>query len=308
MFSPLVIAMQGYMPYLRQYMPSFMTPQQTIVVPERGYGSYFQGSSYYYPQWAPQSGPLSYIFGFSLFMFIVFLILVFIQYTLFPVFSLSPNDNGLIPIPTASDRQLAYPNAPAAADLSGNFKDVPPCTYTVGMDVFLSGNFQASTIPRVILYRSSGRVSWESSSVEIRDYDSQILQKFPDTNILVWLDPMKNDLFVSAITTNSQNETQVETTSAIENVPVKHVFRVMIVFTRTFLEVYINGKLEKTMTFEGNLITIADTAYFYPVIANIGSSVLISSLAFWPRVLTAREARAYGSPLTNDAFYAKSAQ
>lgn len=297
--------MEGYMPYFRQYIPSYMMPEKTIVVPQQGYGSYFQGSSYYYPQWAPQSGPLSYIFGFSLFMFIVFLILVFIQYTLYPVFSLSPNDNGLIPIPTSSDRQLAYPNAPAAADVSGNFMDVPPCTYTLGMDVFLSGNFQASTIPRVMLYRAPERVSM---GYAVNDINGSLLSSFPDTNILVWLDPIKNDLFVSVVTTDSENRTKLETTSAIENVPVKHVFRVMIVFTSTFLEIYINGKLEKTMSFKGTLITIADTAAFYPVISNIGSSVLLSNLAFWPRVLTAREARAYGSPLTNDAFYAKSAQ
>jgi hypothetical protein len=237
-------------------------------------------------------------------MFIVFLVLVFIHYTLFPVFALSPNDNGFISIPTASDRQLAYPNAPAAADLSGNFKDLPACTYTLGMDVFLSGNFQASQIPRVILYRSPERVDLTSP---VKDIDGHLLDSFPDTNILVWLDSMKNDLFVSVMTTDSSDRTVLETISAIENVPVKHVFRVTIVFTRTFLEVYINGKLEKSMAFKGTLIDIADNASIFPVVSTIGPSVLISNVALWPRVLTAREVRAYGEPITNDAFYAKSA-
>ena len=237
-------------------------------------------------------------------MFVIFLILVFIHYTVMPVFALSPNDNGFISIPTASDRQLAYPNAPAAADLSGNFKDVPACTYTLGMDVYLSGNFQASTIPRVILYRSPTRVPLTNT---VTASNADLLANFPSTNILVWLDPMKNDLFVSVTTKNSSDVTVLETTTAIENVPVKHVFRVTVVFTRTFLEVYINGKLEKSMAFKGNLITIADNAAIFPVVSSIGSSVLISNLAFWPRVLTAREVRAYGQPITNDAFYAKSA-
>lgn len=294
--------MEGYASYLKPYMPSFMASRQTDV--PQGYGSTFEGRSYYYPQWAPQTGVISYIFGFSLFMFIVFLVLVFIHYTVMPVFALSPNDNGFISIPTASDRQLAYPNAPAAADLSGNFKDVPACTYTLGMDVYLSGNFQASTIPRVILYRSPTRVPLTNT---VTASNADLLANFPSTNILVWLDPMKNDLFVSVTTKNSSDVTVLETTTAIENVPVKHVFRVTVVFTRTFLEVYINGKLEKSMAFKGNLITIADNAAIFPVVSSIGSSVLISNLAFWPRVLTAREVRAYGQPITNDAFYAKSA-
>jgi hypothetical protein len=294
--------MEGYASYLKPYMPSFMASRQTDV--PHGYGSTFQGKSYYYPQWAPQTGIISYIFGFSLFMFVVFLVLVFIHYTLFPVFALSPNDNGFISIPTASDRQLAYPNAPAASDLSGNFKDVPACTYTLGMDVFLSGNFQSSTIPRVILYRSPTRIAL---SKPVKDVDGHLLDSFPDTNILIWLDSMKNDLFVSVMTTDSSDTTVLETITAIENVPVKHVFRVTVVFTRTFLEVYINGKLEKSMAFKGTLIDIADNAAVFPVVSSIGPSVLISNLAFWPRVLTAREVRAYGEPITNDAFYAKSA-
>lgn len=294
--------MEGYASYLKPYMPSFMASRQTDV--PQGYGSTFEGRSYYYPQWAPQTGIISYIFGASLLMFVIFLILVFIHYTVMPVFALSPNDNGFISIPTASDRQLAYPNAPAAADLSGNFKDVPACTYTLGMDVYLSGNFQASTIPRVILYRSPTRVPLTNT---VTASNADLLANFPSTNILVWLDPMKNDLFVSVTTKNSSDVTVLETTTAIENVPVKHVFRVTVVFTRTFLEVYINGKLEKSMAFKGNLITIADNAAIFPVVSSIGSSVLISNLAFWPRVLTAREVRAYGQPITNDAFYAKSA-
>jgi hypothetical protein len=36
-------------------------------------------------------------------------------------------------------------------------------------------------------------------------------------------------------------------------------------------------------------------------------NVMISNLAFWPRVLTSREARAYGSPISNENFFSKTA-
>jgi hypothetical protein len=238
-------------------------------------------------------------------MFGLFLVLVFIHFTVYPIFSFSPNDDGIIPIPTVSDRQIAFTKAPAASDLSANFVDVPACTYTVGMDVFLSGNFQASNVPRVLLYRAVG----PSVSPPQSDRVTNLVTRFPDSNILVWLDPMKNDLFVSVVTSSDGTAAtrRLETTEAVENVPVKKVFPLTVIYTQEFVEIYINGNLEKSMAIKNNPISVSDKAVFYPVISSIGPNVLISNLAFWPRALTAREARAYGAPISNDAFFSKSA-
>ena len=262
-----------------------------------------------YPAWAPNitayGGVVAYLFYGSLLMFGLFLILVFIHFTVYPIFSFSPNDDGIIPIPTVSDRQIAFIKAPAASDLSANFVDVPACTYTVGMDVFLSGNFQASNVPRVLLYRAVG----PSVSPPQSDRITNLVTRFPDSNILVWLDPMKNDLFVSVVTSSDGTAAtrRLETTEAVENVPVKKVFHLTVIYTQEFVEIYINGNLEKSMAIKNNPISVSDKAVFYPVISSIGPNVLISNLAFWPRALTAREARAYGAPISNDAFFSKSA-
>jgi hypothetical protein len=166
------------------------------------------------------------------------------------------------------------------------------------MDVYLSGTFQASQVPRVLLYRAKSDVKYTGTV-------SNMLTQFPDTNLIVWIDPMKNDLYASAVTVNAQAQRLIDPSPqvAIENVPVKKVFRVTLVFTPKFLEVYINGKLEVTHPFKNSLSSIADTSVFYGPLSAVNNNVLISNLAFWPRMLTAREVRSYGSPITNEAFY-----
>jgi hypothetical protein len=126
--------------------------------------------------------------------------------------------------------------------------------------------------------------------------------------MLLWLDSMKNDLYVSVITstTGTASTARLETSEAVQNIPVKNVFRVTVVFTQQFAEIYINGKLQQTMAIKGPPVTVAPTAEFYPVIKSIGPNVLISNLSFWPRVLTSREVAAYGSPVSNNAFFSKS--
>lgn len=275
------------------------------IQPDGKGGSIINGKEYYYPRWVLVGSVLSYTFYISLFIFLLFLILTFIHYAVYPILSFSPNDNGFIQIPTASDRQIAYTKSPAAADLSANFINVPASSYTIGMDVYLTGIFQASDIPRVLLYRSKNKVSWDTNPKA-----TPVLHtNFNETNFMIWLDPLKNDLNVGGITITktgtppaAQNIERVES-AIVENVPVKKVFRVTVVFTDTFLEVYINGKLESTKPFSHELKSVADTTKFYPVITEATPSVQVSNLTFWPRILSAREVQAWGSPMSKESFY-----
>jgi hypothetical protein len=257
---------------------------------ERG-GSTIYGKDYSYPSWVISDAGktiLPYVFYISLFIFILFLILVFIHFTVYPIFSFSPNDNGFIPIPTASDRQIAFTKSPAAADLSANFINVPVSSYTIGMDLYFTGVFEPSNTPLVLLYRSN--------DIQTPPTDSKsLITTYSKTNLIVWLDSFKNDLKVSGIQKDSNLQTSV-----IENVPIKKVFRVTFVFADTFLEVYINGKLESTQPFQ-NLKPVADTYRFYT--GRTTSSVQMSNLTFWPRILSAREVQAWGSPMSKESFY-----
>ena len=86
----------------------------------------------------------------------------------------------------------------------------------------------------------------------------------------------------------------------------KEVLRVTVVFTQQFVELYINGALEKTMTLTHPPLSVSDSADFYPPTSNVIPSAFLANLTFWPRALTVREVAAYGNPVSNTAFFSKS--
>ena len=237
------------------------------------------------------------LFYISLFVFVMFLILMFIHYTIYPIFSFSPNDDGLILIPTSSDRQIAYMNTPAAYDVSANFVKLDACSYTLGADVYLSGNFMLAQIPRVILYRSAQPV--------ITGGTVDTLQStYPNTNFILWLDPVKNDLYFSVMTQTDGTITSIETTEPIENVPVRKTFRLAVVFSSNFVEMYINGKLERSMAIKGTVLKIDEKTNIYSSIKTIQNNVMLGNLTMWPRVLTAREINVReSSPMKDGKFF-----
>lgn len=271
--------------------------------------------------WVPTSQQINGVLGISyqisLMFFILFLILVFIHFLIFPIFSISPDDNGIIPIPLPSDKQMAFTQAPAVSDLSANFLGIPACTYSFSMDIYLSGDFQALTIPRVLFYRSTANkgvsprsniTDWSSGSSgssQSNDLNIKLAGTFPDTNIVLWLDPTKNDLFASVLTSSDGTATnaRMETTPPIENIPIRKVFRLTCVFTQQFIELYINGNLERSMALKNSPVSVAPTAYFFPVISTIGPNVRMANIAFWPRTLSAREAHAYGMPIALETIF-----
>lgn len=284
--------------YLEQN-PTVMTPDaiRARAIASSGWIGGIFGQSGYSAYYNATGSTFAIMFYIAVFIFVVFLILFFVNYTMFPVFSFSPNDNGFIPIPTVSDKQLSFKKGPAVFDLSANLVKLPACTYTIGADVFLSGNFMLSQIPRVILYRASQPVI-TGGTVDT------LLDTYPETNILVWLDPVKNDLYVSAITNGTGSSTMIQTSDAIENVPVRKVFRLAIVFTANFIEVYINGRMEKSMSLQNSLVTISDSTYFYSSIQPIQQNVMVGNLSLWPRILTAREINVNESaPYKDGSFF-----
>lgn len=241
-------------------------------------------------------GVLYYI---SLTFLVAFLILMFIHYTIYPIFSFSPNDAGLISIPTASDRQITYNSGPAAFDKAATFTKLPACSYTLGADVYLSGNFMLAQIPRVILYRDSAPVITGGTI-------SSLQSTYPNTNLIVWLDPVKNDLYVSVLAQTDGTNTVIETSEPIENVPIRKVFRLAVVFAPNFVELYINGKLERSMVINGTVLSINENNTIYSSVQPIQNNVMLGNLTMWPRVLTVREISVNESaPIKDGLFFFK---
>jgi hypothetical protein len=269
-----------------------------------GYLGHLMGPAAYNIYYNATGSTFQILFYLSLVVLIIFLMLTFVHFTMFPIFSFSADQPGIISVPTASDKQITYTKGPATYDLSGAFTNVPPCTYTLGADVGLSGNFMLAQIPRVILYRAGAPVQTQNTLSGITDSTTDeerlqimnnfLIREYPDTNILIWLDPIKNDLYVSVVVTNPSGGSGIsgrmlQTSSPVENVPIKKVFRLAVVFTNAFVEIYINGRLEKSMVLDSPPVTIASTSAIYPTVKSIQQNVMIANLSLWPRVLTARD-------------------
>lgn len=230
--------------------------------------------------------------------FLIFFILFVVHYTVYPILSFSPGDGGWIPIPTVSDSQSTFKNEVAPLDASANLVNLLPCSYTVSMDVYLTGEFQAGSAPRPLLYRTTGNTALPSpldtsSSNLIANYER-------NSNFILWLDPIKNDLFVSTILKGEGGSVVESRSPPLENLPLRKPFRLTAVFTQRFVELYLNGRLRLTHIFTGGEpIQIMTGALFGPK----DTTAQIANLQYWPNPISPAQVEANGRPLAKESLF-----
>ena len=245
-----------------------------------------------------------YIFATAVISFIIFLILALIHSTIYPVFSFSPNDFGFIPVPTISDKQSDFVGGVATYNTGASkIKGLTDANYTIGVDLYLTGAFSTTQAPRVLLYRTAASGPVEQAVTDTAtvtsDPETGIVDTsnfgvtYPDTNLIVWLDPIKNDLYASVKT-----GTTFQHSAPVQNVPIKNVFALTVVFSDQFLEIYINAKLEQSMAITQQVAGAGPNTILYGPTQTAQSTAKIANLSVWPRVLTAREVRSYESSPT----------
>jgi hypothetical protein len=217
-------------------------------------------------------------------LFVLFLILLVVHYTITPIFTFSIGDQGYIRLADTSDGQLVWTKGPVTADLSANVLRILPNSFTVQMDVFVETTTVLSSNDRVLFYRSMRPVT--------PDMSKTLMEQYPDTNLIVRLLPDTNDLVVSAITLQDPGNPMtatLESTPTILNVPIRQPFRITILLLPQVLEVYLNGRLFGTKTFRYTLKSTP--AYFFGPPDTFRTSVRIMNVQYWDRGLTSVEAR-----------------
>lgn len=244
------------------------------------------------------------LFILSITLLITFLILTFVHYAIYPVLSFTIADPAIITIPTATDRELSYtkeaatPNVRRDRDSKLALTSMPTCSvYTIGADVYINGGQKPIAYPNVILYRD---LSDNSSTISAapRATAEALNDTYENSNIIVWLDQATNDLNITLVTIDVGMGEELQSLSPpIQNVPLNKSFRLAIVLSDTFMEVYINGQMQRTMPIHGNLKEAGqstNTTDFYPPVADFSTGgVKISNMSMWPRVLTSKEIRAF---------------
>lgn len=254
---------------------------------------------------------LGYVYYFSIFFFILFLILFFINSTIYPVFSFMDGDGGLLRVPTSNASTNTFTDKPPTWDLSGTIPDLACSGYTMTLDVYLQNKFVSSTLPRVFLYRSHQKLTIGDLS-SLTNTNASILSNFSpasasttagDSNLILWFDPMVNDLKLGVVTGATSNKKLNITT--IQNMPLNTAFRLGLVFTQEFLEVYINGKLEKTTVFPPTAapISVPAVSKVYGPIQSVGSGVQIGNLYYWGYPASPTQMQVNGKVVSPATFF-----
>jgi len=244
------------------------------------------------------SAIFSYFFYLSIITFFIFMILIVVHYTITPIFKFDSKTPASVNL--SSDGQLTWTSGPASSDSQPvpGFNNLLNSDYTISFDVFISPDFSAVSSPRVVLYRSTS-VKKLTATMDI----SKILTTFDDSNLIVYVDSMKNDLYIITQTTTTNGNVTPEPLPVITNVPIGSPFRIGIIFATNYVEVYINGKLEATRVLKGTLI--GSIGSFYSPPSMVGSSVSIANLQYWPRILMPSELSAVGPALPAASFFTK---
>jgi len=237
--------------------------------------------------------------SFAVFM-ILLGILLFIHYTLYPIFQFQPGGKGLVPIPGFKDNRTFWqPTSPPTnplLDISDQqvFTNGDPMTsnWAFTLDICIvcpliqiTGN-QNKPAYRLIFSRG-GSVPATITSDTIQG----VLDGY---NVAIALTPATNDLIVSVLDGNSNS---VEIT--VPNIIVNQPFRIGVCLMDKAFEVYLNGKLVQTSTIKKGINL--NKGLFHGPQRGSGSAmdmtdiVRIGNLNVWSRLVSPAEIR-YARP------------
>lgn len=272
---------------------------------------------------------LKFSFFAVIFVLFSFVFLIVLQTLGFKTFSFLPDDGGIFSIPLLpTNRQTVSSNRLMAADASANLVNVVSSNHTFSLDVYINNDFINQSVPRVLLYRSAAPVILTANDTSI----AEIILRMPQTNFVLYLDPYTNDLMATVVcqatgspsgssgpsgpsgpsgTRPSADNAMLTTLgiktisiTPIENLPIRKPFRITIMLSDVLLEVYINGDLQKSVPFNGNILRVAPAkSDFYGPPTIVGRSVLVSNISYWNTPLSSKAIRLYGKEPLNASIF-----
>lgn len=235
------------------------------------------------------------LFSFAMALFIIFLVLLIIHYSVAPIFSFTSGDGGVFPLANTTDGQLVWTKEPPLADMSGNIQRILPYGFTVQQDIYIDNEMILSNRKRVFFYRSVNPIVVDPTQTE------DLLVQYPESNLFMYLSPNTNDLIVTAVTKKPNNDLVFESAPTLLNVPTKQVIRLTVVLLPQIMEVYLNGKLHGTRTFKYTPMTT--NTYFFSTPDAFRGTVRVMNFKYWDRALSAVEVSKSSPPLADKALF-----
>lgn len=236
------------------------------------------------------SGVLQYIYYFFTVLLLGCIILVIVNYTLYPIFKTRPGDEGIVSLPGSDDSTLYWKD---------NVKILPSTetslmnqyeNWSMLLDIQLDNPTANTNTPRILFQRADLMTPF----IGIWTDQDTILKLNSNFNLMIYLDRIKNDLFVSTLTVNPNNaaDSYIETVD-IANIPVRKSIRLGVMLGSRVMEVYINGYLVKSKTYTNPLRSVVGQ-FQPPSDAILSSTARVRNFRLWKRPLNPSEFRSYG--------------
>jgi hypothetical protein len=243
------------------------------------------------------------LFYLFLYLFIVFVIGIFIHFTITPVFSFTPGGPGLVSIPGAGS-DIVYWNTrkqpdptvavPTPIDSLSSFPFIN--SFSICFDVLLT-NIASATLAsnRLILYKtnafptSSPAPSPPPMGVVMTDYMNTTL----GASMIVYVTDT-NDMVVTFFCTDSNGNSIQYNCAPVKNLPIDTPFRISIVVEKNSFTVYLNARQVSQKIVPGsiNLNSInkspgAQRFYAAPTWASLpNQTVYVQNFHVWPYTIS----------------------
>jgi hypothetical protein len=235
------------------------------------------------------------LFYLVLYAFLLFLVLVFIHFTIQPVFRFVPGGKGYIGVPgttddlvTWNDKRQPVPSAaaPKESDTLAAYPFINNFSYSV--DLYVRRLTDTDRKNRLILFKTNRRTSELAappSSSTLVDYmsdNSSLIMYLTDTNDLVVT------MFSGSVPTQYASP-------YVKNIPLYTPFRITVVVEDKTFSVYLNGKqtfqrvAPTPFTLNSKRAELTGQQRFYapPAWADSPSkSVYLQNFHIWPRAIT----------------------
>jgi hypothetical protein len=240
-----------------------------------------------------QSG-IKLLFAFASLALFLFLFLVGIHYTVTPVFSFFPGDAGILPIANPANKQVDFVAQKVPFDTACRFTDLYSFNTSFAFDLVVTSDF-TSPIPRVVFYKSAALVPMLDT-----DTEQGLAAKFPNSNVVLFVDSVKNDL-KALVHTASGSTIQ----TVIKNIPLRTPVRIGMVVFKQHVEVYQDGDLVATVAANGELLAddTANLKVWGPPRA-VSNSVKTARITYWPYVISPKMFRVDAADKANPAWFA----
>ena len=228
-------------------------------------------------------------------IFVVMLLLVAINFLVYPIFPSWLTDN--VPIPGMDDSKLFWNALPPLNPVllaDQPFNDIY-YNYTVMMDVQIDNPTARSGQSRVFMNRGNP-VSTNAATQSAYETSGTINTLIPNFNLTVYCDPISTNMNIASMTKTTSGVTSFEF-STIKNFPVQTSVRLTIVLLSKTMEIYVNGLLYYIHSFAAPLYDVKDS--ISPPIDAVSTGTnpfgRIQNLRLWRRPLMAQEIRKWGS-------------